>query len=69
MDREITQFFITELAPIIAGITNISEIDLRTQLEARDDYAALPSSQEAIAKAEAKRQRKASRLVKQFGNK
>jgi hypothetical protein len=59
--------FIDELAHLLSDATGIPEIDLRDRLLARAEYVALPSSQAAIAKAEAKRQRKAARLAKQQG--
>ena len=62
-----TQTLIDELAPLLAAATGISESDLRDRLLARAEYVALPSSQAAIAKAEAKRQRKATRLARQQG--
>lgn len=62
-----TQTLIDELAPLLAAATGISESDLRDRLLARAEYVALPSFQAAIAKAEAKRQRKAARLARQQG--
>ena len=62
-----TQTLIDELAPLLAAATGISESDLRDRLLARAEYVALPSSQAAIALAEAKRQRKAARLARQQG--
>jgi hypothetical protein len=62
-----TQSLIDELATLLADATGIPETDLRDRLLARAEYVALPSSQAAIAKAEAKRQRKAERLRKQQG--
>jgi mannitol/fructose-specific phosphotransferase system IIA component (Ntr-type) len=58
---------INELAHLLADATGIPETDLRDRLIARAEYVALPSSQAAIAKAEAKRNRKAARLEKQIG--
>ena len=62
-----TQTLIDELAQLIAAATGISESEIRDRLLARAEYVALPSSQAAIAKAEAKRQRKATRLARQQG--
>lgn len=42
--------------------------EVRADLRALIEYRALPSSQEAMSKAEAKRQRKSAKLLKQFGN-
>jgi hypothetical protein len=56
---------IDELASLLADATGIPETDLRDRLLARAEYVALPSSQAAIAKAEAKRQRKAAKLARQ----
>ncbi len=56
---------IDELAHLLSDATGIPETDLRDRLLASAEYTALPSSQAAIAKAEAKRQRKASRLARQ----
>lgn len=58
---------IDELASLLADATGIPETDLRDRLIARAEYVALPSSQAAIAKAEAKRQRKAAKLARQQG--
>jgi mannitol/fructose-specific phosphotransferase system IIA component (Ntr-type) len=58
---------IDELASLLADATGISETDLRDRLIARAEYVALPSSQAAIVKAEAKRQRKAAKLARQQG--
>ena len=70
-DRSMTdltsQTLINELAPLLASATGHPESEIRDRLLARAEYVALPSSQAAIAKAEAKRQRKASRLAKQQG--
>ena len=60
-----SQTLIDELAPLLASATGHRESDLRDRLLARAEYVALPSSQAAIAKAEAKRQRKATRLARQ----
>ena len=57
---------IDELAHRLANITGIPETDLRDRLIARAEYVALPSSQAALARAEAKRQRKAAKLQKQL---
>ena len=62
-----SQTLIDELAPLLANATDLDESEIRDRLLARAEYVALPSSQAAIAKAEAKRQRKASRLAKQQG--
>jgi hypothetical protein len=56
---------IDELAPLLADATGIPETDIRDRLLARAEYVALPSSQAAMAKAEAKRQRKAAKFLKQ----
>lgn len=56
---------IDELAHLLSDATGFDETDLRDRLLARAEYVALPSSQAAIAKAEAKRQRKAVRLARQ----
>ncbi len=56
---------IDELAYLLADATGIPEPDLRDRLIARAEYVALPSSQAAIVKAEAKRQRKVSKLLEQ----
>ena len=70
-DRSMTdltsQTLINELAPLLASATGHPESEIRDRLLARAEYVALPSSQAAIAKAEAKRQRKAARLAKQQG--
>jgi mannitol/fructose-specific phosphotransferase system IIA component (Ntr-type) len=58
---------IDELAHLLADATGIPETDLRDRLIARAEYVALPSSQAAIVKAEAKRQRKAVKLARQRG--
>lgn len=58
---------IDELASLLANATGIPESDLRDRLLAHAEYVALPSSQAAISKAEAKRQRKAARLARQQG--
>ena len=50
-----TQTLIDELTPLLAEATGIPESDVRDRLLARAEYVALPSSQAAIAKAEAKR--------------
>lgn len=56
---------IDELAHRLSNATGCDETDLRDRLLSRAEYVALPSSQAAIAKAEAKRQRKAVRLARQ----
>jgi mannitol/fructose-specific phosphotransferase system IIA component (Ntr-type) len=56
---------IDELAHLLSDATGIPESDLRNRLIARAEYVVLPSSQVAIAKAEAKRQRKAAKLARQ----
>lgn len=66
-DRSMTPDKIHELASLLADATGIPETDLRDRLIARAEYVALPSSQAAIAKAEAKRQRKAAKLARQQG--
>ena len=62
-----TQTLIDELAPLLASATGHPESEIRDRLLARAEYVALPSSQAAIARAEAKRQRKAARLARQQG--
>ena len=62
-----TEKFIDELAKLLADATGYPKADLRDRLLARAEYVALPSSQASIAKAEAKRQRKAARLARQQG--
>lgn len=61
------QIFIDEFALLMADVTGYSEDEIRDRLLARAEYVALPSSQEAIAKAETKRQRKAAKLQRQQG--
>ena len=60
-----SQTLIDELAPLLASATGHPESEIRDRLLARAEYVALPSSQAAIALAEAKRQRKAARLARQ----
>ena len=60
-----SQTLIDELAPLLANATDLDESEIRDRLLARAEYVALPSSQAAIARAEAKRQRKAARLARQ----
>ena len=60
-----SQTLIDELAPLLANATGHPESEIRDRLLARAEYVALPSSQAAIARAEAKRQRKAARLARQ----
>lgn len=60
-----SQTLIDELVPLLANATGLDESEIRDRLLARAEYVALPSSQAAIARAEAKRQRKAARLAKQ----
>ena len=62
-----SQTLIDELALLLASATGHPESEIRDRLLARAEYVALPSSQAAIARAEAKRQRKAVRLAKQQG--
>ena len=62
-----TQTLIDELAPLLTSATGHPESEIRDRLLARAEYVALPSSQAAIARAEAKRQRKAARLARQQG--
>ena len=62
-----TQTLIDELAQLIADATGYPESEIHDRLIARAEYVALPSSQAAIAQAEAKRQRKAARLARQQG--
>ena len=62
-----TQTLIDELAPLLASATGHPESEIRDRLLARAEHVALPSSQAAIARAEAKRQRKAARLARQQG--
>ena len=70
-DRSMTdptsQTLIDELAPLLASATGHPESEIRDRLLAHAEYVALPLSQAAIARAEAKRQRKAVRLAKQQG--
>lgn len=61
------QPLIDELAQLLANATGYPESDLRDRLLARAEYVALPSSQAEIARAETKRQRKATRLARQQG--
>ena len=60
-----SQTLIEELASLLANATGMTESEIRDRLIARAEYVALPSSQSAIALAEAKRQRKAARLARQ----
>ena len=62
-----TQTLIDEFAPLLASATGYPKSEIRDRLLARAEYVALPSFQAAIAKAEAKRQRKAARLARQQG--
>ena len=62
-----SQTLIDEFAPLLASATGHRESEIRDRLLARAEYVALPSSQAAIALAEAKRQRKAARLARQQG--
>ena len=62
-----TQTLIDELAQLIANATGYPKSEIRDRLLAHAEYVALPSSQAAIALAEAKRQRKAARLARQQG--
>ena len=58
---------IAELASLLATKTGIPQKNIYDRLLAHAEYVALPSSQAAIAQAEAKRQRKAARLARQQG--
>ena len=62
-----TQTLIDEFAQLLTSATGHPESEIRDRLLARAEYVALPSSQAAIALAEAKRQRKAARLARQQG--
>ena len=63
--------FLTELAHLLVPLTDISEAEMLELLQNRAAAVAahreLPSSQEAISKAAAKRDRKAAKLEKVFG--
>jgi hypothetical protein len=63
--------FLTELAHLLVPLTDISEAELLELLQNRAATVAahreLPSSQEALSKAAAKRDRKAAKLEKVFG--
>ena len=65
MTDPITQTLINEFASLLASATGHPESEIRDRLLARAEYVASPSSQATIARAEAKRQRKAARLAKQ----
>jgi hypothetical protein len=65
MTDPISQTLIDEFAALLASATGHPESEIRDRLLARAEYVALPSSQAAIVRAEAKRQRKAARLARQ----
>lgn len=67
MTDHTSKTLIDELASLLANATDLDESEIRDRLLARAEYVALPSSQAAIARAEAKRQRNAARLARQQG--
>ena len=67
MTDHTSKTLIDELASLLANATDLDESEIRDRLLARAEHVALPSSQAAIALAEAKRQRKAARLARQQG--
>ena len=67
MTDHTSKTLIDELASLLANATDLDESEIRDRLLARAEYVDLPSSQAAIARAEAKRQRNAARLARQQG--
>lgn len=63
--------FLTELAHLLVPLTDISEAEMLEYLQNRAAaiaaYRELPSSQEALRKAQEKRDRKTAKLEKIFG--
>jgi hypothetical protein len=55
------------LVNLLMEVSGVSKEAIEQLIEDRAKYVALPSSQAAISKAEAKRQRKAAKLQQQQG--
>jgi hypothetical protein len=63
-NNEQLQALMNAIAPGLASFADVPESLIRDRMIARAEYVALPSSQAAIAKAAAKRERKAKIRLK-----